>query len=165
MYRIDFFNGKGFVWVLVLLFILFNILLTRTMPADLVLDLRFLYTPEILFDSLSKMGESGREQYWKGIIYLDMPYILVYTYLFCRILKNLWSGSQLYYLTIGVAFADLFENLLMLYHIQTFPEISEFLGYLTSLFTSLKWIMVVSMFGLIIIGLVRRVFSKQLKAS
>jgi len=165
MSRINFFKGQGLIWFLVFLFFLFNILLTRAMPVDLVLDLRFLYNPEILFDSLSKMGESGREQYWKGIIYLDMPYILVYTYLFCRVLKNLWSGTQLYYLTIGVALADLFENLLMLYHIQTFPEIFEFLGYLTSLFTSTKWIMVVAMFSLMIAGLIRRIFSKQLKAS
>ncbi len=165
MARIDFFKGRGLIGVLIFLFILFNVLLTRTMPVGLVLDLRFLYTPEILQESLSQMGEVGREQYWKGILYLDMPYILVYSYLFCRLIKNLWSGTHLYYLTIGIALADLFENLLMLYHLQTFPEISHFLAYLTSLFTSMKWIMVASWFVLVVIGLIKKLFTRQLEAS
>ncbi|MFC3880765.1 hypothetical protein ACFOSV_11275 [Algoriphagus namhaensis] len=128
------------------------------MPVDLVLDLKFLYSPEVLYNSLSQMGEQGRDNYFKGILFLDMPYLLVYGILFCKILKNLWSGTHLYYLTLGIASVDFVENVFMMYHIRSFPAVSRELAFMTSGLTSMKWLLVMILFTLIITGLLRKIF-------
>lgn len=153
-----FFENRLITRLLVFLFFFFIYMLTSTLPVDLVLDLRFLYSPDTIRDCLDQMGIYGRESYFIGILFLDIPYLLVYGFLFCKILKNLWAGTQLFYLTITIAIADLLENLLMMYHIQFFPEISNFLGYTTSAITSLKWLLVFVLFTLILVGLAKKIF-------
>lgn len=157
----SFFKSKAYIWTLVVLFFGFNFLLTLFLPEDLVLDLNFLYAPDLVHQNLELMGVDGRTNYWRGILFLDMPYILVYSFLFCRILKTLWSGMQLYYLTLGIAIADFLENATMLIHINSFPEISTTLASISSFLTTAKWICVVLVFVLIIIGLLKRIVSTK----
>lgn len=158
----EFFVKAWLTPILVFLFFLFNYLLTISLPVDLVLDLKFMYSPQVILDSLSQMDEQGRAAYAEGILYLDLPYVIVYTVLFYTLLQKLWSGRHLCILTLSIAAMDTCENFLMLYHIRSFPDISDALGYLTSVFTSVKWLLVVILLGLVFAGLLRKIlFSKE----
>ncbi|MHA7129154.1 hypothetical protein [Algoriphagus namhaensis] len=160
MQAFSFSMGKrGVTWLLVFLFFLFNILLTVTLPVDLVLDLRFLYGPEVVFQCLQQMGEEGRSAYIRGIMFLDIPYVVVYALLFARWMKWAWHTKSYFRLVLLVAAMDTLENLLMIYLSFSFPEVDPILAYTASLFTSAKWILVFFLLLMLFWGCYRKVFS------
>ncbi|MGM0945309.1 MAG: hypothetical protein ACQEW9_09010 [Bacteroidota bacterium] len=149
------------IFLLAILLIFFNGMLMLTMPRELALDLKFAYSVSEAFSALESMGEGVRGFYQLGIWLLDFPYMIVYCLFFSAILYRLWGVSRLIWLPLAIAFFDLIENLSVLVLLKTFPAIPENIAVLASIFTSLKWVLVVFLMLSILSGLIRVLIAKK----
>lgn len=147
-------RGKILV-VLLLLMLAFNLLLSFFMPKEHALDLKFAYSYDEAWAALSAMDQETKKQYRLSIWLLDFPYLLVYGSFFLGILGRLWGYRTIIFVPLMVASFDLFENLAVLRLLKIFPEISYSLTVSASVFTSLKWIMIVLMLGAVLGGIFR----------
>ena len=148
-------SGRRIV-LLVILLIVSNFLLRQSMPSGLVLDLKFAYSSAEAYESLENMGEELRKDYLKCLLIFDIPYMLIYTSLFIQLFNLYWMGSKIRFLCFGPIVFDFFENATIYTMIQIFPAHSPLFGFGASFFTSVKWVAVAIVVGLILLGLFKR---------
>ena len=143
------------------MFLFFNFLLTRYMPPNLALDLRFAYSASEAFSVLHSMGESMRKQYLIVIWALDTPYMLFYMLFLIGLNCKIWKRKCLTVLPIVTVLLDLFENLSVSGLLLKFPSESVLLGYMASFFSTTKWLFVGACFLYIVVGLIRNALLKM----
>lgn len=136
------------------LFLLFNFLLNSIMPKDYALDLMFAYTPEDAYEALSHLDFEQRKLYRNGIWALDMPYMIIYSFLFSGVLLKIYKNKKMVLLPAMIMMMDFFENLTVLRMLKLFPIQDNFLALIASAFTTSKWVVVVLMVVLIWCGLI-----------
>lgn len=151
--------GAKSIIVLVALFLTFNSLMKNTIPPESVLDLKFAYSARTAYSMLSEMGEEMRRAYVKCLLFLDIPYMVIYTLLFIQLLNYLWTDTRIQLFCVGILIFDFFENLTIYSMIQIFPDYSSFLGFSASFFTSSKWVFVGVVVLLSIVGAIKKIFS------
>lgn len=149
------------IFVLAILLILFNGLLMLTMPKEFDLDLKFAYSVSDAFIALDSMGTNMRQFYRVGIWLLDFPYMLVYTLFFSGVIYRLWGESKMLLLPLVIGFFDLLENVMVLYLLNTFPDIPRVVANLASFFTTSKWIFVLFMMASVLGGLIRMIIHRK----
>ncbi|MFC3415317.1 hypothetical protein [Algoriphagus hitonicola] len=149
------------IFVLAILLILFNGLLMLSMPKEFALDLKFAYSASDVFFALDSMGTDMREFYRIGIWLLDFPYMLVYTLFFTGVIYRLWGENKLLLLPVVIGFFDLLENVMVLYLLDTFPDIPGVLANMASFFTTSKWIFVLFMMASVLGGLIRMIIHRK----
>jgi hypothetical protein len=155
-------TGKN-VFFLFVLTVIFNVFLfPRLLPAGPdILDIRFYYSTNLAYQVLENFGSSGRSLYMVNQLTLDMLYPLVYGTLFCFILFRLYRNYMLTFTPLLIVMADFMENIgivSMLYH---FPVQMKTLAHITSMFTTIKWVLVFLTATLIIIGLICKWYMKK----
>ncbi len=132
------------------------------------LDLRFSYSPDEAYEILSSYGEAGRRLSVRSHLTADVLYPLLYgltyslalSYLARRLFGPEHPIGRLNLLPIAAMLADLAENTGIVVLSLRFPERLESLARLTSLLTSVKWLLAGGMLGLVAVGLVALAFQK-----
>ncbi|WP_026969876.1 hypothetical protein [Algoriphagus terrigena] len=158
-------SKPGSLCLLAGLFLLFNFLLSSTMPKEHALDLMFAYSADDAYGALAKMDLSQRETYRIGIWALDMPYMAVYFLLFSGLLIRLLKNTKVAWLPFGVLVMDLFENLSVLKILALYPVQNMSMASVASLFTTSKWVLVVVLLVVLVFGLLSNSFSRKYLAS
>ncbi len=134
------------------LFLLFNFLLSNIMPKDFALDLMFAYTPEEAYNALSQLDSEQRKLYRFGIWALDMPYMIIYSFLFSGVLLRIYKNKKMVWIPATIMLMDFFENLTVLRMLKLFPIQDNSLALIASAFTTMKWVIVGMMIILIVYG-------------
>ncbi|GAB3987544.1 hypothetical protein GCM10028807_08030 [Spirosoma daeguense] len=131
-------------------------------PIDLLMG----YDPGRVNEMVAAYGSEGRAIYALGEMTADVIYPIVYTTLFCIILSLLFRNrsyapfSRINVLPVFVLIVDFLENACIVYLLKSYPESSEQVAVLCSVFTNLKWALFFGVVGLIIYGLLRMAMSR-----
>ena len=112
-----------------------------------VLDLQFSYTPEKARAIIGEYNEASRNFAAMFELVGDSIYPIVYTFLFLMIMGWLFKSLSVYGVRVRyihllpflVMLADYGENTCIITMLKTFPNFSDNVAWLSSLFTSLKW--------------------------
>ncbi len=112
-----------------------------------ILDLQFTYTPEKAKAIIAPYGDAGRAYAAKFEMVADTLYPVSYTFLFLVIMGWVFKSLSVYGVRIRyihllpflVMLADYSENSCIITMLNTFPNFSDGLAMVSSLFTSLKW--------------------------
>ena len=111
-----------------------------------ILDVKFGFSLETILNSLSLMQEEGRDCYLFSTIIIDIPYALVYGFVYSFIIiflfKKVSSYKSFKFLAIipfFISLFDLIENFGIVYFINKFPIINSNIAYSISLSNQLKW--------------------------
>lgn len=131
------------------------------------LDGRIGYTPEQAYAAISSYGSAGRTQMiW--IHLADMILITLYTSLFCLSISWLFkrgyqpdSKMQTMNLVplVGGLF-DVMENIWILTMLLIYPTESILVGWLSTVFTTDKYLMGVMIISLLLLGVVKAAINK-----
>lgn len=158
-------SKPGSLFLLACLFLLFNVLLSSTLPKEHALDLMFAYSADEAYEALAKMDLSQRETYRIGIWTLDMPYMAVYFLLFSGLLIRVLKRNKVAWLPFGILVMDLFENLSVLKILALYPVQNMSLASIASVFTTSKWVLVAVLLVVFVFGIVSRLISRKYSAS
>jgi hypothetical protein len=142
--------------ILFLLLLTFNLLLFPSFEYSYageklrIPDIRFAYSPDEINLLFNQLGATGRMLYTFQTAVVDMIYPLVYS-LFLFMLFGVANSNKkqtkmikaIRLMPFGIALFDYLENFNSLQMLSDFPEITAFSVATGSLFTSIKWILVV----------------------
>ena len=158
---LNFLKGKTSLIILFLLTLGFNWLLSHFMPKEYALDLKFAYNSVDVSYALSSMGAESRSIYQLGVWALDLPYLFVYGLFTLGLLHRLYGKGIFLLLPPLVSLMDLCENFLVLELLDYFPKVDATIAFLTSCFTTTKWVLVAVLLSMIIVGVLRSVWIKR----
>jgi len=138
-----------------------------------ILDIRFGFTEEIVQQTLFLMTEKGRHIYYLSTLIIDIPYALIYgfVYSFLMVLlikKQNYSFQKkkrfqtIIYFPFLISLFDLIENGGILYFITSYPQISSNVVEIISLANQLKWL-TASITFILIMSLSLNVFARSIK--
>jgi hypothetical protein len=121
------------------------------------------YTVEYARGLFTTLGEAGRHAYLYDQIPVDMVYPLFFAISYSLLLMYLFSKSfrpqhWIFNLTVIPIFAgsfDYLENIGIIYHLQSYPQLSDSILRLTNVCSVLKSVFTMVFFVLLIVGLVR----------
>jgi len=142
--------------VLIVNFLLFPLL----MPAGegvKPLDIMFAYSPAEAYEMIASYSEETRQNYIRGLLLIDFAYPVIYSLLLGLGVYLLWRNPRLSLQPLLIMAADYLENTGILIMLSAWPARISGLAIATSIFTTLKWSMVVLSVMLIFGGLVRRI--------
>jgi len=147
-----------------------KLMIGREIPIDGILDLQFGFTSNFALNLLDNLKEDGRNAYKLSTTIIDIPYALVYGFIYSFILvvllkkNNFWNYRILILVPFGISIFDLMENAGILTLLSSFPEKMEFVVAFTSFSNQSKWIFAFVTFLLISSNVVYLVFKKKQKA-
>lgn len=127
----------------------------------LSLDGQFAYSPEYAFSAVASYGEDGRSQMvW--IHLADFILIILYTSMFCLSISWLFKRSfkpdsrmqRLNLVPLLGGFFDMMENIWILILLLAYPSQPNVAAWLSTIFTTSKYIMSIPIILLLMIGLV-----------
>lgn len=123
-------------------------------------DMSFYYTPDDLYQMADTYGEEGREAYIRARFSFDLIWPLVYALFLSTAISWLyqkafaqdsaWQRANL--VPVLGALLDYLENISASLVMVRYPSPTAVLDMVASIFTMLKWILVVGGFALLLIG-------------
>ena len=131
------------------------------------LDGRFAYSPEEAFSAITSYGDAGRVQMiW--IHLADFLLIALYTLMFSLILSWLFQRGfpreskvqRLNLIPIFGGLCDVMENVWILILLLAYPARPAALGWLSTIFTTGKYVMGIPIVLLLLLGLVRAAMNR-----
>lgn len=162
-------KGKIVLALLLITWAVYAYMLSTTIPLVMryahglkLLDMQPMgYTVEYARTLFTNLGAAGRDAYLFKQIPVDMfypflfalSYSLLLTYLFR---KSFRPESKMHNLALVPIFAGVFdylENIGIIYHLQSYPQLSDSMIRLTSVFSMLKSIFTMIFFVLLFVGL------------
>jgi hypothetical protein len=142
----------------VLVFPFTNQLFEENANTRLIPDMLIFYSPTNLEELALIYGESGRDYYILTKYTLDIVWPLCYTLSLAVILMYLFKSAKKFYfslfLPIAVFAFDMLENITLSIVFSKYPTMIPALGYMASVFSTLKWVTVavIMVFALIMLG-------------
>ena len=130
-------------------------------PNNIPLDLQFSYSSEKAYQLLSNFSAADLQKYKIIELTVDVVYPIIYTLLLSFLIFKINSNAKLALFPFLILIADYLENTGIVILISNFPKELNSIVSITSLLTSLKWILVISCVLLIIFSAVRRLFMKK----
>ena len=125
------------------------------------IDLQIAYTPYQAYKLIDNMSANDRRNYMIGEMTIDVIYPIIYTFLFSFILLLLFPKNLIIpFLPYGAMFSDFFENFGIVSMLWHYPDKLMYVGWITSVFSSLKWIFVAISVFLIVIGIAKKLIVK-----
>jgi len=126
------------------------------------LDLMTFATPDKFFEMIGKYGDATRVFYRNVELTVDIIYPIIYLFFFGLFISWLFqrgfastSSMRKYNITpLGAWFFDLLENLTIVILVSVYPSQPNTLGWLLTIFGSIKWIFAGASMLLILAGLV-----------
>ena len=153
------------VLILLALDMIFNILifpmLMAKSPNTLPLDLYFSYSSDEVYNLFANFSPAELKTYMITELTVDIVYPIVYSLLFAFVIFKL-SGKAIFSMVpILVMFLDYLENIGIVTMIHYYPHQLNSVATITSIFTSLKWILVIVSVALILIFLVKKLINRK----
>jgi hypothetical protein len=162
--------AKG--WLVLLLLAAFILFASLPSPVDPALiskslDGMVFYTPEQAFSAIASYGDTGRVQMiWIHIA--DFVLLVLYTSMFCLLISWLFQRGfkpeskmrKLNGLPILGGLFDIMENICVMTMILVYPTRSVAVAWLSTVFTTSKYIMSIPIFLLLLIGLVKATMNR-----
>lgn len=140
--------------------LIFPLFVTKN-ESKLVLDTQFSYTPEKAYKILSDYTDDELKTYIIVELTVDFVYPIVYTLFIAFLIFKLSNKSTLSLFPLLILFSDYFENIgivtIAYYYPQKLPNIVT----VTSLLTSLKWILVAISILLIVALLLMKLHNRK----
>ncbi len=124
------------------------------------LDVRFCYTPDDAYDMIGAYGDNTRDRYIKGIIILDFIYPVIYTFFLGFTLFLLYRKTAPSLIPLLILAFDYIENTGIIILLSTYPDRITLVAWVTSIFTSLKWILVLLVLAAIMAGVLGKFLLK-----
>lgn len=147
------------------MFIGFNAFLMPSLAGDTnttPIDLQFAYTPDEAYALIESYGEDVRKRYIIGELTLDVAYPITYTLMLSISLFLIYQRSvkmgQLPYI---IFLSDMLENMGIVTMLANYPSQLTAVAWVTSVFSTVKWLMVGACMIVLIIGLIRKILSKS----
>jgi hypothetical protein len=170
--------GKKAVGLFILLFMAMNVILKFLSDKILansdgkakILDLEFGYTPQDVYTWFELYGESGRTTYFYIAIFVDVVYPIVYTMAFIFFLVTILESAfprivnSLYKFTFApvlIFLVDMVENICSAIAVHSYPEQLPNLIKFASVFTQIKWILVLLVISALMMGLIGYLIYKK----
>jgi len=128
-----------------------------------ILDVKFSYTTTMAYTLFNHLGKDGRNAYKLSELLIDIPYAIIYGFVYTFILnsfKKLKNYKALILVPLLISFFDLLENSGIIFMLTKYPIKLAIICNLTSIFTSLKWIFAIVTFVLISTNLVWLIIAK-----
>ena len=130
------------------------------LPVEEIIDVKFSYSPQEAYDVIEAFSADQRAAYWKSELFVDNTYALVYGITYTLLLIFLFSRAfagnrflqKVALLPLLATFADWVENACIINMVLIFPERNDSLMGMSSMFTSMKWILAGIMIGLIMVS-------------
>lgn len=122
-----------------------KLLIGREIPIENNLDLQFGFTSDFAYSLLSNLQEDGRKAYKLSTLFIDIPYALIYGFIYSFILivllkKNkLRKYKELVLIPFGISIFDLLENTGILTLLASFTVKMEGVVAFTSFANQTKW--------------------------
>jgi hypothetical protein len=134
-----------------------------------LLDLHPGFTPDDAWQLLDRLGPEGRAVYQMAELTLDMIYPVIYSLLLAALLVFFFNKvlppncpcRRWTLLPFAGAVFDVFENSGIALMIQRFPERSDALASITSVFGLLKWATIALSILFVIAALIAFLFQKK----
>ncbi len=156
-------NGKSilFLFGMLLLFklVLFPNFFLKGQNVKL-LDLQFAYTPQKAYQLIENYGEAIRKSYIIGELTIDLIYPIVYSSLLSFIIFYIYKRQRIALFPFLILITDYLENFGIVTLLYKYPQKLIIVAWITSFFSSLKWILILSSVLIIIIGLIKRINQK-----
>ena len=164
----SFFN-KNATWnsilILLGLIITFNLLIFplayKTNQNIIPLDLQFSYSSEKAYNILAKYSNQDLKEYVIAELTVDLIFPIVYALFLSFLLFKLTKRSILSLFPLLIILSDFSENFGIAAIIHYLPHKLPNLVALTSLFTSLKWILIAISILLILVALAAKLFNQK----
>ena len=165
------FLNKNATWnsilILLGLIIIFNLLIFpfayKTSQNIIPLDLQFSYSSEKAYDILANYSDEGLKEYVIAELTVDLIFPLIYALFLSFFLFKLTKKSILSLFPLLIILSDYAENIGIAVIIHYLPHKLPNLVGLTSLFTSLKWVLIAISILLILVALVAKLFNQKKK--
>lgn len=163
-----FFN-KNATWnsiiILLTLLLLFNLLIFPLFHANnhenVILDTQFSYSSDKAYKIIANYNDAELKKYMIGQLTLDFVYPIVYTLFISFFLFKLSRKNTLFMFPLLIMFSDYLENIGIVTIINYYPQKLPNIVTITSLFTSLKWILVAISVLLILALLITKNYMKK----
>ncbi len=131
-------------------------------PNAIPLDLQFSYSPEKAYQLLANFSSEELKNYMLVELTLDVAYPVIYGLLLAFLIFKLSQKTALAILPIIVLFLDYLENIGIVTLIHYYPQKLTTIATITSLFTSLKWsLVVVSVVVILVLAMKKIIVKKQ----
>ncbi|GAC1501810.1 MAG: hypothetical protein NVS2B14_14400 [Chamaesiphon sp.] len=150
-------NGKA-IAALVSIFLVLQIILILVPRGGPPLDFQFWYSPERAYEMLEEYGEKGRKLYALSVLTLDFVFPIIYSLFFAVILtlllrysvsdESFWKNVR--FLPFAAMLSDWLENF-GIFIMLTQPKRLETVAILSSIFTSIKWTLISTTIGAILL--------------
>ncbi|MCB0631371.1 MAG: hypothetical protein R2824_31320 [Saprospiraceae bacterium] len=117
------------------------------------------YSVDFAHESVAAYGEAGRAAYRTIELTADVIYPLIYGLAFALLIAFFWSRIAprvrwLPLLAVATVLFDYGENAMIITMLNSFPEQSNLVARLSSIFSLGKWILVFTIMGLALVGFV-----------
>ena len=130
-------------------------------------DPMFSYSQEEIVKIAENLGDEGRSHYIYSRVFMDILWPIVYACTFYMLLSMAFKDTKV----MGVIvlpfvgmLLDFLENVIMMHQMNAYPNLNSTIINIGSAFTSLKWIVMVSVGIFIVIGIVFRLYGYINKA-
>lgn len=144
-----------FVIILIFNFFLFPVLMPSGEEAA-PMDIMFTYDSEKAYDMIELYGEEGRRSYIRGLAFLDFIYPVVYSLFLGFIIFKIYKRPLPALIPLSILVSDYLENTGIIIMLISWPSRLFILAWLTSLMTSIKWVLTGISVLAIVLGLLSR---------
>lgn len=137
-----------------------KIMIGREIPIDGIFDLQFGFTIDFANQILLNLQDDGRNAYKYSTLFVDIPYALVYGFIYSFMLialirkTKLWKFKYLVLIPFGISVFDLIENIGILTMLSSYPTMNETVCEITSFANQGKWSFAILFFLVFIILLI-----------
>lgn len=121
------------------------------------LDLQFAYTPLEAYQLIENYGEVVRKSYIIGELTIDLIYQIVYSSLLSFIIFFIYKRQRIALFPFLILITDYLENIGIVTLLYNYPQKLIIVAWITSFFSTLKWILILSSILIIIIGLIKKI--------
>ncbi len=149
---------------LLLLLMVFNALIMPYLAGDsqaIPLDLQFAYTPEQAYELISSYSEDNRHRYMIAEMTTDIVYPIVYTlFLSLTLLLIFPNRGKIALIPYIIFIADMLENTGIVTMLYQYPKELYTVALITSVFSTIKWSIVMVVTVILIVGFIRALIKK-----
>ncbi|ERM81630.1 hypothetical protein P872_19950 [Rhodonellum psychrophilum GCM71 = DSM 17998] len=153
-------SGKNILILFVAFFVFNMFLFPYYIPIIEPLDLKFAYSSKQAYQLIEGYGETDRQIYANGLIYIDFVYPVIYGLMFSFLLFRIKKSVILAQIPLLASLADFIENIGIITLLQYFPGKNLLLAGMTSMFTTLKWFSIMASLSILAILLVQKLIKK-----
>jgi len=147
--------------LLLLLVIVFNVAIMPNLTGDkkaVPIDIHFAYSPEKAYELINSYSDATRKSYMIGSMTLDVIYPVVYVLFLSFSLVVLFRKyEKLAWLPYFLFVSDLLENTGIITLLYNYPKELYHLAIVTSVFSTVKWILSILIVLILCTGLVMKI--------